>query len=180
MIEYRFRVPSATVFTLYSYSKALEYRFRVPTAGSVSEWYSCRLAQRTVDFGCTKLIITAGPTRQWRSGAKSEWAELVLSHLLCTACTAGPRKREPTATGPIRARDSPAALHEDGELAGPADRCCPYCESATRDGHVGGHRQSATAPPAGTPSRPPRPACAARCVWCDVCAGRWLPTAVVL
>jgi hypothetical protein len=34
-IEYRFRVPSAAVFTLYSYSKALEYRFRVPTAGSL-------------------------------------------------------------------------------------------------------------------------------------------------
>jgi hypothetical protein len=25
MIEYRFRVPNAVVFTLYSYSKALEY-----------------------------------------------------------------------------------------------------------------------------------------------------------
>jgi hypothetical protein len=35
-IEYRFRVSSATVFTLYSYSKALEYRFRVPTAGNLS------------------------------------------------------------------------------------------------------------------------------------------------
>jgi hypothetical protein len=34
-IEYRFRVPSAAVFTLYSYSKVLEYRFRVPTAGSL-------------------------------------------------------------------------------------------------------------------------------------------------
>jgi hypothetical protein len=34
-IEYRFRVPSAAVFTLYSYSKGLEYRFRVPTAGSL-------------------------------------------------------------------------------------------------------------------------------------------------
>jgi hypothetical protein len=34
-IEYRFRVPNAAVFTLYSYSKALEYRFRVPTAGSL-------------------------------------------------------------------------------------------------------------------------------------------------
>jgi hypothetical protein len=35
MIEYRFRVPSTAVFTLYSYTKALEYRFRVPTAGSL-------------------------------------------------------------------------------------------------------------------------------------------------
>jgi hypothetical protein len=35
-IEYRFRVPTAAVFTLYSYSKALEYRFRVPTAASLS------------------------------------------------------------------------------------------------------------------------------------------------
>jgi hypothetical protein len=31
MIEYRFRVPSAAVFTLYSYSKSLEYYFRVST-----------------------------------------------------------------------------------------------------------------------------------------------------
>jgi hypothetical protein len=29
MIEYHFRVPSATVFTLYLYSKALEYPLRV-------------------------------------------------------------------------------------------------------------------------------------------------------
>jgi hypothetical protein len=35
MIEYRFRVPSVVVFTLYSYSKALEYHFRLPTAGSL-------------------------------------------------------------------------------------------------------------------------------------------------
>jgi hypothetical protein len=32
-IEYRFRVPSAAVFTLYSYSKTLKYHFRVPTVG---------------------------------------------------------------------------------------------------------------------------------------------------
>jgi hypothetical protein len=35
MIEYRFRVPSAAVFTLYLYSKALKYPFRVTTAGSL-------------------------------------------------------------------------------------------------------------------------------------------------
>jgi hypothetical protein len=29
-IEYRFRVPSAAVFTLYSYSKALEYPLEYP------------------------------------------------------------------------------------------------------------------------------------------------------
>jgi hypothetical protein len=34
-IEYYFRVPSAAVFTLHSYSKVLEYLFRVPTAGSL-------------------------------------------------------------------------------------------------------------------------------------------------
>jgi hypothetical protein len=31
-IEYHFRVPSAVVFTLYSYSRALAYRFGVPTS----------------------------------------------------------------------------------------------------------------------------------------------------
>jgi hypothetical protein len=30
MIEYRFRVPSATIFTLYSLSKALEYPLEYP------------------------------------------------------------------------------------------------------------------------------------------------------
>jgi hypothetical protein len=35
MIEYRFRVPSAAVFTLYLYSKALEYLLEYPTAGSL-------------------------------------------------------------------------------------------------------------------------------------------------
>jgi hypothetical protein len=35
MIEYRFRVPSAAVFTLYSYSKALEYPLEYLTAGSL-------------------------------------------------------------------------------------------------------------------------------------------------
>jgi hypothetical protein len=40
MIEYRFRVPSAVVFTLYLYSKALEYHFRVPTADSLSRMES--------------------------------------------------------------------------------------------------------------------------------------------
>jgi hypothetical protein len=48
MIEYRFRVPSTVVFTLYSYSKALEYRFRIPTVGlSVPAMcLSCREACR--------------------------------------------------------------------------------------------------------------------------------------
>jgi hypothetical protein len=36
MIEYRFRIPNAAVFTLYSYSIALEYRFRAPTAASLT------------------------------------------------------------------------------------------------------------------------------------------------
>jgi hypothetical protein len=35
-IEYRFRVPSAAVFTLYSYSKILEYRLEYATAGSLT------------------------------------------------------------------------------------------------------------------------------------------------
>jgi hypothetical protein len=43
MIEYRFRVPSAAVFTLYSYSKALEYRFRVPIVDSVRACLGCHI-----------------------------------------------------------------------------------------------------------------------------------------
>jgi hypothetical protein len=35
-IEYRFRVPSAAVFTLYSYSKTLVYRLEYATAGSLT------------------------------------------------------------------------------------------------------------------------------------------------
>jgi hypothetical protein len=50
-IEFRFRVPSAAVFTLYSYSEVLEYRFKVPTAdsliiadleGTLPHWHSCQ------------------------------------------------------------------------------------------------------------------------------------------
>jgi hypothetical protein len=33
-IEYRFRVPSTTVFTIYLYSKTLEYRLEYASAGS--------------------------------------------------------------------------------------------------------------------------------------------------
>jgi hypothetical protein len=35
MIEYRFRVPSVAVFTLYLYSKTLEYPLEYATAGSL-------------------------------------------------------------------------------------------------------------------------------------------------
>jgi hypothetical protein len=35
MIEYRFRVSSAAVFTLYSYCKALKYALEYPTAASL-------------------------------------------------------------------------------------------------------------------------------------------------
>jgi hypothetical protein len=35
MIEYRFRVSNAAVFTLYSYSKALEYHIEYATADSL-------------------------------------------------------------------------------------------------------------------------------------------------
>jgi hypothetical protein len=39
MIEYRFRVPSVAIFTLYSYSKALEYPLEYLTAGSLMDLY---------------------------------------------------------------------------------------------------------------------------------------------
>jgi hypothetical protein len=45
-IEYRFRVPSAAVFTLYSYSKALDYPFRVPTVGSISSPEKCIMQKK--------------------------------------------------------------------------------------------------------------------------------------
>jgi hypothetical protein len=55
-IEYRFRVPSAAVFTLYSYSKALEY----PTASSLTSVKadstfsgpSCAVPCQTVHMAC--------------------------------------------------------------------------------------------------------------------------------
>jgi hypothetical protein len=47
-IEYRFRVSSAAVFTLYSYSRALEYSLEYPTAGSarVPFWSSLVMERR--------------------------------------------------------------------------------------------------------------------------------------
>jgi hypothetical protein len=37
MIEYRFRVTSAVIFTLYSYSKFLEYHLEYATTASLSK-----------------------------------------------------------------------------------------------------------------------------------------------
>jgi hypothetical protein len=47
-IEYRFRVPSATIFPLYSYSKVLEYHFRVTTAGSLSS--KCYTISKNIQY----------------------------------------------------------------------------------------------------------------------------------
>jgi hypothetical protein len=58
IIEYRFRVPSAAVFTLYSYSKALEYRFRVPTAGSLRTGGTARPKKDIV----VNVVVPATPT----------------------------------------------------------------------------------------------------------------------
>jgi hypothetical protein len=52
MIEYRFRVPSAAVFTLYSYSKVLDYPFRVPTAGSLT----ARLFSGSASCSCERAL----------------------------------------------------------------------------------------------------------------------------
>jgi hypothetical protein len=56
MIEYRFRVPSIIVFTLYLYSKILEYRFRVP-----SYWSECSVSQDRRDLHrcCARLQYDA-------------------------------------------------------------------------------------------------------------------------
>jgi hypothetical protein len=51
MIKYRFRVPSAVVFTLYSYSKALEYPPEYPTAGTLNQHL---LSARNILFIRTK------------------------------------------------------------------------------------------------------------------------------
>jgi hypothetical protein len=58
-IEYRFRVSSAAVFTLYLYSKALEYRFRVTTAGSLrwQNFWGEILAALSLLFGKIYPII---------------------------------------------------------------------------------------------------------------------------
>jgi hypothetical protein len=60
-IEYRFKVPSVVVFTLYSCSKALEYRFRVSTTGSLiarlgsQHWF----AQRGGTNLCWQFAVAA-------------------------------------------------------------------------------------------------------------------------
>jgi hypothetical protein len=55
MIEYHFRIPSAAVFTLYSYSKALEYRFRVPITGS---YYRPNSTVHSTCFSSLKKIFS--------------------------------------------------------------------------------------------------------------------------
>jgi hypothetical protein len=59
-IEYRFRVSSTAIFTLYSYSKALEYRFRVPTAvvlPSITEAEATRPRTRPTRQGCPRTSV---------------------------------------------------------------------------------------------------------------------------
>jgi hypothetical protein len=65
-IEYRFRVLSAAVFTLYLYSKALEYRFRVPTAGSL------KLGSPIFFFLAQPLITVASSHYIERGGADKQ------------------------------------------------------------------------------------------------------------
>jgi hypothetical protein len=80
-IEYRFRVPSAAVFTLYSYSKALEYRFRVSTAGSL------RLPE-LIDLYIHPLYVLVS---QILSSILNSPAPVhPLYHLLSTLSTVGP------------------------------------------------------------------------------------------
>jgi hypothetical protein len=64
-IEYRFRVPSAAVFTLYSYSKALEYRFRVSTAGSLRLWEPSVGDRRDVSCSGSLLVTTEMTYTGW-------------------------------------------------------------------------------------------------------------------
>jgi hypothetical protein len=54
MIEYRFRVSSAAVFTLYSYSKALEYRFIV---GSLKKGLTAVYCARIEELTCLRLFL---------------------------------------------------------------------------------------------------------------------------
>jgi hypothetical protein len=57
MIEYRFRVPNAVAFTLYSYSKALEYPFRVPTAGLHKSLQIRKYSSDSVKFCLQYMLI---------------------------------------------------------------------------------------------------------------------------
>jgi hypothetical protein len=61
-IEYRFRVPSAAVFTLYSYSKSLEYA----TAGSLTTQAQTKLNEELTHTASKELEIFATESiMQW-------------------------------------------------------------------------------------------------------------------
>jgi hypothetical protein len=60
-IEYRFIVPSAAVFTLYSYSKTLEYRLEYTTAGSLNNLPSETTQHDELGVGAMHCVCT----RQW-------------------------------------------------------------------------------------------------------------------
>jgi hypothetical protein len=75
IIEYRFKVPSTSVFTLYSYSKALEYHFKVPTAASLRGgrvWGRATAAGRTTRFGGVEDFVRA---RGWRGLPMKYWMD---------------------------------------------------------------------------------------------------------
>jgi hypothetical protein len=56
-IEYRFRVPSAAVFTLYSYSKALEYPLKYPTTSSLRLCLDARLKLKFFLLSLTSIFV---------------------------------------------------------------------------------------------------------------------------
>jgi hypothetical protein len=78
-IEYRFKVSSAAVFTLYSYSKALEYRFRVPTTGSLIRFRrnqeSRRGIQKKAEEGEAKSCVPTGKEIRLTDGVPLLWAD---------------------------------------------------------------------------------------------------------
>jgi hypothetical protein len=80
MIEYRFRVTSATIFTLYSYSKYLEYRFRLlnltPGRGGFDHrvwWWAAEIKESYPLKYVLNLLVSSESAPRVLSGTASRY-----------------------------------------------------------------------------------------------------------
>jgi hypothetical protein len=154
MIEYRFRVPSAIVFTVYSYSKASEYLFRVPTADSLTlmvygDWNVNEMDQHNSSlmmqwrYSRKKILV---PASMCVFGCQPNLAPGFLGPVFgCLIRWQGPRVSLASVSR------TPEAWPKSNDRIGDSSRARPEPAASCRSRH-----RSAPSPRAPPPSQPPR------------------------
>jgi hypothetical protein len=129
-IEYRFRVPSATVFTLYSYCKDLEYRFRLATAGSLTGFPSALASALATKEMCSHVTLRVGHRVGCERGPRVSQGHCLLAVAGCST------------EGGVDKRGAHASLSSPGPLS---DGCARYDAPAPRFLHFLSFRSPAAA-----------------------------------